>query len=443
MAYTGSMWRPIAALGVAALTLGGCGIFGDDEVKLPGERIAVRATFDDLLTSPSAKAQVEALSAPVSNSGWSQTNGSPEHTFGHLALGESLSVAWTSSLGDGGGGILTSSPVVAGDAVYGIDAAATVSSFQVSNGAVNWRADLSPESEDGADGFGGGVAIAGSRLFATTGFGDVIALDAATGDELWRVRMSAPSRAAPAATENIVIAIARDNTAYGLAPDTGEIVWRLPGAAAGAGILGGASAAISRAGGFAVVPFGSGEVVAVAAVNGRRAWSDVLSGGRRGFASSTISDISSDPVIVGFAVVVGNHSGRMAAFDARSGRRVWSREFGAMSPVWADGQTLFLVTDDAQLVRLHLLDGTTMWAQPLKSYKYPEEREGAIAYGGPVLAGGRLLATSSDEKLLSFDPLTGEALGEISISGLRPVTPVVSGGMVFVVTENGSLVALR
>lgn len=440
MAYSGSILRPLAVLGVAVFALSAC---GDDEKRLPGERIAVRATFDDLLTSPSAKAQVEALSAPLSNTGWSQTNGSPEHSFGHLALGSDLSIAWTASLGDGGGGILTSAPVVDGDTVYGIDAASTVSSFKTSNGAVNWRADLSPETEDGADGFGGGVAVAGGRLFATTGFGDVVSLDPATGEERWRVRMSAPARAAPSATENIVVAIARDNTAYGLAPDTGAIQWRLPGAASGAGVLGGASAAISRAGGFAVIPFGSGEVVAVAAANGRRAWSDVLSGGRRGSASSTISDISSDPVVVGFAVVVGNHSGRLAAFDARSGRRVWSREFGAMSPVWADGQTLFLVTDDAQLVRLHLLDGTTMWAQSLPAYEDPDDRVGAIAYGGPVLAGGRLIASSSDGKLSSYDPITGEAQGEISVSGLRPVTPVVSGGMVFVVTESGSLVALR
>ena len=78
--------------------------------------------------------------------------------------------------------------------------------------------------------------------------------------------------------------------------------------------VGGASAAISP-GGTAVIPFGSGESVAVNAASGRRTWSDVVSGGRRGLARSAISDISADPVIQGVAVIAGR-----SARDPGAGR---------------------------------------------------------------------------------------------------------------------------
>ena len=104
---------------------------------------------------------------------------------------------------------------------------------------------------------------------------------------------------------------------------------------------------------------------------------------------------------------------------------------------------MFLVTDDAQLKRLSAQDGSTIWSTTLPQYEDPEDLEGVIGYGGPVLAGGRLLVTSPQGQLLSFDPLTGQEVGRVDISGLTGIGPVVAGGIVYVLTEGGSIVALR
>ena len=437
-------FRGLAIPLVCSIALAGCGIFGDDEELLSGERIPVRLTSDDVRTSPESRAQLEPLSPVFSNNAWTQTNGSALHALGNLAGPSNLSVAWRSSFGDGGGGrgLLTSPPIVAGGTVFMLDAAANVSAFDASTGARRWRTDLSPEGEDGTDGFGGGLAFENGVVHATTGFGEALALDATTGEIKWRLRLTAPSRAAPAVSNGLMVAIARDNTAFGISADDGGLVWRVAGASSEAGVLGGASPAISD-GGVAVLPFGSGELVAASASNGRRVWSDILSGGRRGLARSSISDISSDPVLMGVAVIAGNQSGRLAAFDGRSGRRGWTREFGASSPVWGDGQTIFVVTDDAQLMRLSAQDGSTLWSTPLRAFRDEEDREDPIGYGGPVLAGGHLIITSALGQVLTFDPISGEPVQNLSLSGAAPLGPVVANGTVYVVTNGGSLVALR
>ena len=431
-------------LGAAVIAVAGCSLFEDDEEILPGERIPVRATIDERMIAPEARAQIGALPAALRNEEWTQRSGGPTHSIGHIQAGASLSVAWTADIGSGEGGdsTLTAAPIVAGGQVFTLDASSNVSAFSANGGGRAWTVSVAPPGESGDDGFGGGLAYEDGRVFVTTGFGETIALEASNGGEIWRQKVGAPIRSAPSVAGGIVIAIARDNSAFAYDAADGAVRWRVRGAASGAGVLGGASAAISP-GGTAVIPFGSGEIVAVSLQNGRRTWNDVVSGGRRGLARSAISDISADPVIQGVAVIAGNSSGLLVGIDGRSGRRGWSREFGAMGPVWPAGSTMFVVSDDAQLKRLSAQDGSTLWSTSLPQYDDPEDREGVIRYGGPVLAGGRVLVTSAEGALLSFDPETGEEIGRTEISGLTGIGPVVAGGTVYVLTDAGSLIALR
>ena len=51
--------------------------------------------------------------------------------------------------------------------------------------------------------------------------------------------------------------------------------------------------------------------------------------------------------------------------------------------------------------------------------------------------------TSPQGSLISFDPQTGEEAGRVQISGLTGIGPVVAGGIVYVLTDGGSLIALR
>ncbi|MEO1610890.1 MAG: PQQ-binding-like beta-propeller repeat protein [Pseudomonadota bacterium] len=420
-----------------AVGLSGCGVFDEDEVILPGERIPVRSQPAERASA----APAAAISAPRANAEWTQVNGSAAHALGHIEAPASLSVAWRADIGVGGDG-LTATPVVAEGKVFTLDGAARLSAFSTSGGS-SWRTDLTPEGESSDDGFGGGLAYDSGALYVTTGFGEVIAVDPSSGEIRWRQKMSAPIRSAPAASNGVVVAVARDNTAIAYAGEDGAVLWRLSGAAsASAGILGGASPAISP-GGVAIVPFASGELIAARLTTGQRLWTDVISGGRRAFARSVISDISADPVIQGVVVIAGNQSGQLVAIDGRNGRRGWVREFGARNAVWVDGTSVYLISDNAELRRLASNDGGTVWTTTLEEYRDPDDREDAIAYGGPVLAGGRLLVTSSEGEVLSFDPATGAQTGSVAVSGINGLGPVVAGGTVYVMTSAGGIVALR
>jgi outer membrane protein assembly factor BamB len=64
-------------------------------------------------------------------------------------------------------------------------------------------------------------------------------------------------------------------------------------------------------------------------------------------------------------------------------------------------------------------------------------------WSGPLLANNRLILVSSRGQLTSLNAKTGATERTISIGAPSLVTPIAMGGMIYVVTDNAQLVALR
>jgi outer membrane protein assembly factor BamB len=425
---------------LAALALGGC-FGGSDETILEGERRPVREVADDRLAPIEARRQLSALPEPQALAAWTQPNAVASRAPGHVAGPAAPREVWRADAGAGGGGRVTSAPVVADGRIFALDAEAAVSAFEAGSGDRLWRAELTPEGERRSEGFGGGLALAEGRVIAATGFGEVAALSAADGSELWRRRLTAPLRAAPAVEEGRVVVVTRDNQGWALDLQSGDVLWRAEGAPGGAGVLGGASPAAGA--GVAVLPFSSGELLAVRLGDGGRLWSDLLRGARRGLARSAIADVSGDPVIVGVGVFASTQNGLLAAIDGRTGRRGWVREIGATSPVWAVGPTLYVVDVDGRLMRIAAPTGETLWSTELPVWDDPDDREGRVTYAGPVVAGGLAWIVSSAGELLGFDAVSGERRQALRLPHGASVGPVAAGGAIYVLTDGGALVAFR
>jgi len=308
-----------------------------NEVILEGERIPIRAVDETSIDKENLPAVQ--LSKAVTNSEWTHENGNTRHSAGHLAGSYPLQPLWT--------------------------------------------------GEESEDGFGGGVSFGSDVLVAGTGFGEVVAMEPDTGEVIWRQKLDAPVRAAPTVTNGMAYVVSRNDQAFAIDLKNGRIRWRIAGVDPEAGVVGGASPATID--GLVVLPFASGEVVGTLARNGRRVWTSVISGGRRGHSRARLSDITGDPVIAGDTIYVANQSGRLVALDRRSG-----------------------------------------------------ERKSTFIHTSPVMIGGRLLVASSDGLMRSFDPTTGEELGSTPIGGGGAAAqPAIAQGTLFVVSRDGTLFAFK
>lgn len=421
------------------LFLGLLAACGEDDVILPGER-------SDLRDTPALVNIVRPINLPEAqaNADWTHRNGGPAHQIGHPALGGTLTPVFQADIGEGDSrrARITADPVVAGGVIYTVDARATVTATSTT-GETLWSRDLTPSRDNPNDASGGGVSVGGGQVYVTTGFGEITALNAANGQVIWVQDLDAPANAAPTLGDGLVYVVARDSTAWALETTTGRVRWQQSGTPSNANFGGGAAPAVK--GDIAIFPFPSGEVVATFPEGGLRRWSSVVSGDRLGRAASLINDIAGDPVIDGNRVYVGNFGGRIVALDIFDGTRIWTASEGAISPVWPVDDAVFLINDVNELVRLDANSGLPVWRVSLPDVdaERAARQKRVFAHYGPILAGGRLIITSSDGAIRQFDPTSGALLGEVELPGGAASAPVVAGQTLYVVSKTGQLHAFR
>lgn len=432
----------IIALG-AGLLLAAC---GNEEVPLPGERSAVRDGGVGVIAAADPGAVPVpglALPAPRRLADWPMRVGNAANDPGHATLSPAPRLIWSQRIGAGDGRRqrLTADPVSDGARLYALDALSTVSAVTTGGGTL-WRRALVPASERAGDASGGGLAVVGGTLYVSTGFGELHALDPATGAPRWVQRLNAPLTT-PKVADGVVYVVSRDSRGWAIDAATGRIIWELPAAPAGAVTASAPAPAV--AGRVVIMPFGSGEIQAALRQSGVRVWNSGVTGGRRGVAYSNVGDITGDPVVVGGTVYAGTVAGRIVALEAASGARLWTAREGAVSPLAVAGGSVFAISDRAQLLRLDAATGTVLWRRDLPFYRNARiiRRQGIYAHHGPVLAGGRLWVASSDGFLRGFDPATGAPVAQVAIPGGGSSRPIAFGDALYVMGRDGTLNAYR
>ncbi|KKK67774.1 hypothetical protein LCGC14_2950700, partial [marine sediment metagenome] len=318
-----------------ALALGvGVGAGSQPELILTGERLDLRGTPAEQIAPDTARAI--AFPGQVEVTRWTHRAAGPDHVLPHAALSATPRLIWSADIGEGEGRKhrITADPVSADGRIFTVDSRARVMAHGL-DGRPLWSADLTPPGDGADDASGAGLALAGNRLYVSTGFGGLTALDTATGAEVWRQELDAAATGAPTVRDDLVYVVTRDARAWAVEAANGRVRWTLDGTPSVAGVVDGAAPAVD--GRMAVFPFGSTELVAVLREGGTQLWKGNVAGSRLGPVYARIADISGDPVITDGLLYAGNPSGRIAALDPSTGDVVWQARDGAMSPVLVTG----------------------------------------------------------------------------------------------------------
>ncbi|MCW3835464.1 PQQ-binding-like beta-propeller repeat protein [Sphingomonas canadensis] len=434
--------RVAAAIAALAL-LSGCGAFkGAKKTPVLGERRPILAAENDIVADKALAGSDVLVPEAYANADWSQPGGNAAKSMGHLALGETLTRAWTASIkGASKRERLASAPVVADNKLFVVDTDGVVNAFAADTGARLWQAETVKDKENKNSRFGGGVSFDGGTVFATNGLGDVVALDAANGTEKWRVRPAGPLRGAPTIANGNIYVLTQDNQIFALTQENGSVFWSAAGSPETQGVFGVAAPASAQ--GTVVVGFSSGELNAYRYENGGMLWADVLSRTSISTSVSSISDIDAAPVIdSGRAFAVGQ-GGRMVAIDMGTGQRAWEQNIAGISTPWVAGEWLFVVTDDARLLCIARGSGKVRWIAQLQHYRNEKKQKGAIGWVGPVLAGNRLLLLNSRGEIVSVSPKDGSVLSAMEVGGTLSLAPVIANQMLYVIDDKGRITAYR
>lgn len=427
-----------------AMTLSACSMFDSEDPPLEGDRISVLQLQKSLEPDNiSLEAQGFIAPQPWNNEFWPQAGGYPNHSMQNLLLnGGALTQAWKANIGQGARKSLplTAQPVVVDGKVFTLDTKQVLSAFAVADGKEMWSVEVGDPTEDDPV-IGGGVSYSRGRLYVTNGYDELLSMNPADGTIHWRVRLPAPSRAAPTVLDDRVFVTTMDNRILTLSAADGTLLWQFAGVSELTGLLGAAAPAASS--NIVVPAFNSGEIFALRVENGSVAWSENLAGFRRNSGVAGLADIRGLPVIDKGLVIAISFGGTIAGIDERTGNRVWQREFGGSETPWVAGNHVFAISSESELVAMGRDNGVISWVTRLPRFENEEKRKGPIQWTGPILAGGRLIAAASNGHVIEIVPETGETVRHWTAGKSFRIAPVIAGQTLYLLDDNGTLFAYR
>ena len=430
----------LLSLALGPLVLASCGgmpkslnPFKKEEVKLPGERIAVLKSQKGFEVDTSLAKKPVVLPPPRSNPDWDQPGGVASNAPGHLAYAGGLGSVWSADIGTGSSdeGRLTASPIVYRNKVYTLDTQGVVSAFSAGGGSRLWRVSLAPETEKGNEGFGGGMAASDGRIFVTTGFGVAVALNADSGAVEWTRKIGVPLRSSPTAVDGKLFFVSTEARLYALSTVDGVELFSFRGLPESAALLSNVSPAVS--GDTVVVPYPSGEIIAYNIKTKQSAWVESVSRTRGGSSLASLSDPARPVIDRGVVFAVG-HSGRMIATARKTGERLWTKTVQGTQMPWSAGDLVYVVDINGVLMALTRKEGLVRWLTELPR---------TSRWNGPVLAGGRLWLTSAEGAMVSVDAKTGNIVTQRDLGTPIYVAPIVAAGRMYVLTDKARLLALN
>lgn len=435
-----------ALVSLLVLALAGCGLFGKDKLEIDGQRISILQETTSLAPDYAADEVKIKLPEPYKNVKWSQNGGNSQHLMGHLQSSNKLKELWDTSFGEGSSkrDYLIAAPIVAYQVVFAIDADGYVSAHRLDDGEQIWKKRLKPANrEDNSVAMkGAGVAEFNKKIYATTGFGGVFALDMLTGNELWRYDTTSPIRIAPTVNANRVFVQTMDNTLIALDADNGQELWKNKTDFESTTLVGGASPAYDPNMDVVIAAFSNGELQAFKASTGTPLWVDLLVSKKRTNSLANITAIKANPVLDGNKVFAVGYNSILTALDLRTGSRIWERDMGSNNQPWVSGEYIFVLTNNFELLAMDKNNGKIIWNTAIPTGEDLSDKSGVFG-SGPILTNNRLLVATSNGYVFAVSPYTGEILSYISMPDGIDLAMIVAEETTIFTTNEADILAYK
>jgi outer membrane protein assembly factor BamB len=329
-------------------------------------------------------------------------------------------------------------PIVVEGTVIAMDAMGYVSAHDSKDiGKVRWLNKGAATSHTD-DVLGGGLAYGDGTVFASTGYGKLVAIDFKTGKTKWRISVGAPVRGAPAVAleEKRVIVLTADNQTLAYDLNTGEARWGHRGIRESAGYFSSTSPVVSE--GIVISAYSSGELFALRAETGSVLWTDTIVSDIKTNAAAVFSGIDADPIVQDGVVVVTSASGEMQASALLNGRPLWQQHIGAHTTPWPAGNAVFVLASTHDLVAIFKRSGLIRWSDSLTE-KDMTNKDITPPLFGPILAGNAVMVVTGNGELRTFRPQDGTRLGTYEIADGVATDPVVAEGALFLISKDATL----
>jgi outer membrane protein assembly factor BamB len=352
---------------------------------------------------------------------------------------------WRSSIGDGlGKKYLRLDPLVLADRIYAADGYGVVEARDRFTGKRVWRSRVGKvesgflsalnfmDRKDPSFVSGGVGAGAGYVLIGTT-FGEVVALSAADGTEVWRTEVGSEVLSAPVSGDDLVFVQTINGRLLALEEDSGEIRWSFDNQVPVLTLRGTGTPVYSND--VVYAGFASGKVNALRSDTGEPVWEErvMLPEGRSEL--ERMVDVDGTPLLIGPLLYAVSYHGKLKAMRRTDGATLWEMDVSSFLNLAEGYGQVYVVGDDDVVTAVDQQSAEVIWKQEGMARR---KLTSPVAFSNYLAVGdseGYLhILAQSDGRFLARRKLDGD--------GLRSAM-TVADGVLLVMGNSGSLQALE
>jgi outer membrane protein assembly factor BamB len=109
--------------------------------------------------------------------------------------------------------------------------------------------------------------------------------------------------------------------------------------------------------------FRGGKLAAIALSNGGQRWEATVALPKGTTELERVTDVVGEPTLAGREVCAAAYQGKVACFEAASGRPLWSRDVSSLTGVSIDPRYAFVADESGALQALDRSSGRSVWKQ--------------------------------------------------------------------------------
>ncbi len=194
-----------------------------------------------------------------------------------------------------------------------------------------------------------------------TSEGQVIALQQENGQEAWRAQVSSEVLAPPRADRGVIVVRTVDGKFSGLNAESGEQRWSFTHAMPTLSLRGTAPPLVT--GNVVIAGLDTGKLLVLELDTGLPITEKIIAPPRGRTEIERLIDIDSEPKIFGETLYLAAYRGNVTAINMRSGNLEWRREISSYAGLDVDERHVYVSDETDAVLALDRHSGGTLWKQ--------------------------------------------------------------------------------
>lgn len=334
---------------------------------------------------------------------------------------------WSVNVGNGQGDNYTEiTPAIDGGVIYAASENGNVAAIDIATGNVIWRIRVDEVVT-------GGVGAGRGLVMVATESAEVIALDQSDGAILWRRGVSSEVLSAPQTNGDIVVAQTVDDKLVALAVADGQQRWIYETTQPALTLRGSSKPVITTD--SVIAGFSNGTLVAVAARDGVFRWEERVAVPEGEYDIDRVIDVDGDLLLDGGRILAASYQGNLMAFEVTTGRIVWGMEASSYHGMARGFGNIYYCDDKSQVYAIRDNSEDIVWDNADLLYRQVT---------APTAIGNYIAVADYDGYVHLLSQIDGRIVGRVQADndGVR-ANLLANNGRLYVFGNSGRLTAYQ